>query len=223
MSADIEIWKAGACQASVSRRAIVLRSDELLDLRLERRRADGGVRWRGRGALDVFGDDATVGAGACERAELDAALARDAASKRRRLQAAPFDAACSLAAASAEGFAATLAFLLARGPGRTLFLRLAFGDLGRLLLRLDLLPGLADDGDPLADLDFLAREDLEQDAAGIRFDLLRHLLGVELVERLALLDLVALLLKPADDRAGLHSLAEPGRLTSTATNAPRSC
>jgi hypothetical protein len=28
MSADIEIWKAGACQASVRRRAIVLRSEE---------------------------------------------------------------------------------------------------------------------------------------------------------------------------------------------------
>ena len=121
---------------------------ELLDLRLERRRADGGVRGRGRGALDVLGDDTTLGARAGERAELDAALARDATRERRRLQAAPVRGCLLLGSRVGGGFAATLALLLARGPGRTLFLRLIFGDLGRLLLRLDLLPGLADDGNP---------------------------------------------------------------------------
>ena len=40
-------------------------------------------------------------------------------------------------------------------------------------------------------------------------DLLRHLLGVELVEGLALLDGLTLGLEPAHDRAGLHPLAEP--------------
>ena len=47
------------------------------------------------------------------------------------------------------------------------------------------------------------------DAGGVRLDLLRHLVGVELVERLALLDRVALGHQPADDRPGLHALAEP--------------
>ena len=47
---------------------------------------------------------------------------------------------------------------------------------------------------------------------GLGLDLLRHLVGVELVERLALLDLVALGLEPLDDRAGLHALAEPREL-----------
>ena len=70
---------------------------------------------------------------------------------------------------------------------------------------------LADDRDPLADLDLLALagEDLQQDAARVRLDLLRDLVRVELVERLALLDRVPFGLEPADDRAGLHALPEP--------------
>src|SRR5439155_27149818 len=46
----------------------------------------------------------------------------------------------------------------------------------------------------------------------LRLDLLRHLVGVELVQRLALLALVALGLEPLHDRAGLHALPEPWQL-----------
>ena len=54
--------------------------------------------------------------------------------------------------------------------------------------------------------------DPQQHARSLGLDLLRHLVGVELVERLALLDRVALGLEPLDDRAGLHALAEPREL-----------
>jgi hypothetical protein len=86
--------------------------------------------------------------------------------------------------------------------------RLLRRDLDRHLLAL-----LADHGDRLPDrhLTFLHR-DLQQHAGGIRLDLLRDLVRVELVERLALLDLLALGLEPADDRARLHALAEPREL-----------
>ena len=120
-------------------------------------------------------------------------------------------------------FPAALAILVSLGRGLALFLAFALGDLGLvldlgllLLLRLRLGVGhvlalLADDRDRLADLDLLALagQDLEQDARGVGLDLLGHLLRVELVERLALLDLVALGLQPAHDRPGLHALAEP--------------
>src|SRR5262249_58600868 len=53
---------------------------------------------------------------------------------------------------------------------------------------------------------------LEPAAGGLGLDLLGHLVGVELVERLALLDLVALGLEPLDDRPRLHALAEAGEL-----------
>ena len=81
----------------------------------------------------------------------------------------------------------------------------------RLLSDGYLLALLADDRDPLADLDLLALagEDLQQDAARVGFDLLGDLVRVELVERLALLDRVPFRLEPADDRAGLHALPEP--------------
>ena len=60
----------------------------------------------------------------------------------------------------------------------------------------------ADHGDRRADVDLaLGHEDLEQHAVRLGLDLLRHLVGVELVQRLALLDRVALGLEPADDRA----------------------
>jgi hypothetical protein len=73
-------------------------------------------------------------------------------------------------------------------------------------------PG-ADDPDGRADVDLAVRDDdLQEDAVGLRLDLLRHLVGVELVERLALRDRVALGLQPADDRPGLHALAQPREL-----------
>jgi hypothetical protein len=91
-------------------------------------------------------------------------------------------------------------------------------DLGAAFVRLDairrlvlltlggfrhLFPRFADDRDRLADLDLLTfvGEDLEQHAARVGLDLLRHLFGVELVQRLALLHLLALGLEPLDDDA----------------------
>jgi hypothetical protein len=82
---------------------------------------------------------------------------------------------------------------------------------------------LADDRDRLADRDLAFLDgDLQQHAGRLRLHLLRHLLGVELVERLALLDLLALLLQPGDDRAGLHALAEPRQLDLSCHRGPRS-
>ena len=120
--------------------------------------------------------------------------------------------------------AAALALFFARGRGRA-FLLLVLVDLDRSLRLVlgDVLALLADDRDPLADLDLLALagEDLEQDAARVGLDLLGDLVRVELVERLALLDLVALRLQPADDRARLHALAEPRKVDVNRHFAPR--
>src|SRR5439155_2849089 len=94
----------------------------------------------------------------------------------------------------------------------------------RRLLDLRLLALFADDGDRAADLDLaLAHLDLQQHARRLRLDLLGHLLGVELVERLALLDPVALALQPLDDRPGLHPLAEAGKLDLSCHSGKRSC
>src|SRR5919198_167725 len=89
--------------------------------------------------------------------------------------------------------------------GRRLWLR--GGQVGHLF------PLLADDGDGGADIGLaLGDGDLEQDAGGLGLDLLGHLVGVELVERLALFDCVALRLEPLDDRPGLHALPEARKL-----------
>jgi hypothetical protein len=77
----------------------------------------------------------------------------------------------------------------------------------------DLLAFLADHGDGLADRDLAFGDgDPEQDTRGVGLDLLGDLVGVELVERLALLHLLALGLEPANDRARLHALAEAREL-----------
>ena len=74
-------------------------------------------------------------------------------------------------------------------------------------------PRPLDHRDRRADLDLaLGDDDLEQDAVDVGLDLLGDLVGVELVERLALRDRVALGLQPADDHARLHPLAEPREL-----------
>ena len=103
--------------------------------------------------------------------------------------------------------------------------RLLLSDLlGRLGLRdRELLALLADHADRLADrhLAFLDR-DLQQDAGEVGLDLLRHLVRVQLVQRLALLDLVPLGLEPLDDRARLHPLPEPGQLDLASHSARRS-
>ena len=90
MSADIEIWNAGASQASVSRRATVRRNDESGSTSTSPDGA-GAARpargWAAPGPLDVLGDDPPLGAGAGERGEFDPALARDPAGERRGLDA----------------------------------------------------------------------------------------------------------------------------------------
>src|SRR5262249_61312020 len=105
-------------------------------------------------------------------------------------------------------------FLFTPAPGGVLLLSVV-RDLARLA-------ALADDGDRLADGHLALRDrDLQQNARGVGLDLLRHLLGVELVERLALLDLVALGLEPPDDRSRLHALPETRELDLSCHCAPR--
>ena len=91
MSIETPSWKTGAAQASVSRRAIVLRVDGHRRRPRPRPRAaarSGRRRLRGcrrRARLDVLRDDAPVGSGAGQRGEVDPALARDPARQRRGL------------------------------------------------------------------------------------------------------------------------------------------
>src|SRR5204863_4810228 len=111
----------------------------------------------------------------------------------------------------------TLAFLLARGPRRALFLR-------PVLALLNVLALLPAHRDRLADGHLaLLHRDLQQYAREVRFDLLRHLVGVELVERLALLDRLALALQPLDDRPRLHPLPEPRELDLASHAPPSAC
>jgi len=77
----------------------------------------------------------------------------------------------------------------------------------------DVLVLCADHGDGLPDVDLTVRDhDLEQDAGSLGLHLLRHLVGVELVERLALGDRLALRLQPAHDRPRFHPLPETRQL-----------
>src|SRR5260370_11444565 len=69
---------------------------------------------------------------------------------------------------------------------------------------------VADEADRLTYFDLAFRDgDLQEHAARLGLDLLRHLVRVELVERFALLDLLAFGLEPLDDRPRLHALPEP--------------
>ena len=147
-----------------------------------------------------------------ELREIDAALARDAPRERRRLDAAvrrpSLDgrlAACACGdPASAAGAGARPSVPRLAGASRRRRRSRRLGDLLALV---------ADEADRLADLDLaLGDRDLQQHAGRLGLDLLRHLVGVELVERLALLDRLALGLQPLDDRPGLHALAEPRQL-----------
>src|SRR5205807_2784754 len=154
-------------------------------------------------------DHAALGPGPRDGAQVDAALARDAPRQRRSLDPAvargrgldlrhPF-------LAVGRRLPPALAILFTRARRRALLLR--------IVAHLDRFALLADDGDCLADFHLTFRDgDLEEDTGGVGLDLLRHLVGVELVERLALLDLVALGLEPLDDRPGLHPLAETRQL-----------
>ncbi len=162
---------------------------------------------------------ALLGEPACERRGLDAAavavapaVGRAAAGLLRLRSAVP---SCPVPASrprsrSSSRFGAIAGFSALSSapspPSTALFVSRLL--LGRPIQRSLFALG-ADHGHGLPDLDLaLLDEDLQEDARGVGLDLLGDLLGVELVERLALLDLVTLGLEPAHDRAGLHALAE---------------
>ena len=137
MSADIEIWNAGACQASVRRRAIVRRTDESCSTSTS---PDGGATAAGAGALgdrcagfhplDVLGHDPSLRPGSRERREVDPALARDATRERRGLDPAAvahrlgLPSLRDLLARTARGAPPALALLLARRRRRAFLLRI---------------------------------------------------------------------------------------------------
>src|SRR5919206_532561 len=84
----------------------------------------------------------------------------------------------------------------ARAAASSAIVRLSRGS-GRTFLERDLFPFLADHRDRAAHRDLaLLHRDLQQDAGSLGLDLLRHLVGVELVQRVALLDVLALGLEP---------------------------
>ncbi len=151
------IWNAGACHASVSLRAIVRRSD------VSGMRSISPV---GAGAGTVV---VAVGAG------LAAARSTSSATTRP-------SRVCDLL--GGRRLPAALALGFGRRPGGTFFLRSFGGRLRRCSReRGHVFALLADHGDRRPDvrLAFCDRN-LEQDAGGLGFDLLRHLVGVELVD-----------------------------------------
>ena len=130
------------------------------------------------GALDVLGDDPPVRPRAAQAGEVDAAFARDPARERRRLDAAVRARRSALGPRppAARSTFACNNLLLAGSALRD-------GE------RATSSPCGADEGDRPADLDLAGGDrDLQQDARRLGLDLLRHLVGVELVERLALGD-----------------------------------
>ena len=146
-------------------------------------------------ALDVLGDDPAVRPGAGEGDELDAALARHPAGERRGLDAAAGRAAARRRRLREPRTAPSR--LAGEGSGSTVAAGSAAISDGTSEMA-NSSPRLADHRDRLPDRHLaLGDRDLEQDAARLGLDLLRRLVGVELVERLALLDRVALGLEPA--------------------------
>jgi hypothetical protein len=166
-----------------------------------------------------------------QRRDVDAPLARDPPCERRRLHAAPIRLPTRAGDLGARGLLGlrsdrppSLALLVTCRCARAFF-HLLVGDLrsfgllrgGRPLVPLpaviDFLAGLADERDRPPHVDLaLAHCDLQEDARRLRLHLLRHLLRIELVQRLAALHLVTLVLEPADDRARFHPLAQPRQL-----------
>jgi hypothetical protein len=156
--------------------------------------------------LDVLGDDAAVGAGPVHAPEVDSALAREAACEWRCLDPFPGSAGRRGRRRCCDRRDRRQRRALDRrngGSGRSRF------GLGRL----DGLSGLADEAERRADGDLAFPDgDLQERPAHVRLDLLRHLLRVQLVEEVALLDRVPFGLQPFDDRPRLHPLAEPRQL-----------
>ena len=148
--------------------------------------AGAAARRRGdRRALDVLGDDPPVGPGAGERAEVDAALARHPAGERRGLDppgrlARAVDRGAEASRRRRRGSAAASA-ASATALGR-------FGRLRHGSARVS--PGSPISATVLPDRHLaLGDGDREQHAARLGLDLLGRLVGVDLEERLALLDL----------------------------------
>ncbi len=84
---------------------------------------------------------------------------------------------------------------------------------GGCAARRDDLAGLADHRDRLPDGHLAGLDrNLEQDTGNVGLHLLGHLVGVELVKRLAALHAVSDRLQPLDDRPGLHALPEARKL-----------
>ena len=219
MSIETPSWKTGAAHASVRRRAIVLRIEvsattSTSPSRRERRRRRGRSRRR-RGAFS------TSSATMRPSGPVPASAARSTP-RSRAIRRASGDALIRAVRADAHGSASLVA---ARGrPASARRSRLPrLGGLPRPQARAPPAPAAAlpSPSSPSCPITAIVEptstspsgdDDLEQDAVEVGLDLLRHLVGVELVERLALLDGVALGLEPADDRAGLHALPEPGQL-----------
>jgi len=212
MSADIAIWNAGACQASVRRRAIVRRTEVSGTRSISPGIAGAGAAGAGAPAAARSTSSATTRPSGPVPLSEPSSMPRSRAIRRASgdaLMRAPAPLPCD-----GGHFTAALALLLARRAGRALLL-CRFRD--RLcLLGLDgrdVLALLADEGDRGADIGLAFCDgDLEQDAGSFGLDLLRHLVRVELVERLAFLDLITFGLEPLDDRPRLHALAQPGEL-----------
>jgi len=195
-----------------------------LDLAGRRRHRRSGGCGSGFGALDVLGHDSPLRPCARERGQVDTALPRDPSRQRRCLHPPPVARGLglprlrNLLARLARGLASLFALLLARGCRRALLLRILVDLLRSRAVAAAaqigcLFPFLADDRDRLADRHLaLLHCDLQQHAGRLGLDLLRDLVGVELIERLAFFDAVALGLEPLDDRAGLHALAQPRQL-----------
>ena len=214
MSRRHEIWKTGASHARSAGAQSSSDRGQLASTSLGGRRPRSPATWRARAAarcpLDVLGDDRGP-RGRCRKSAMS--IPRSRAIRR----------------ASGEALTRPSVPLRRRrdvlGGGRRRLLSASWRRPGQpSRAGLDLLgacrpsgsatsPRLADVRDRrLPDPARPPRRDPQQDARGIGLDLLRHLLGVDLVERLALRDLVSLGLQPADDRRGLHPLAEPGEL-----------
>ncbi len=182
---------------------------DALDLALRSGRRRGGRclrrRRRDRGPLDVLRDDPALRAGAGQSRQVDPSLARDPPRERRRL-----DPAAVPGGRDGGGLRHSSRRALRRD--RHLLARRRFLHRLRAGPFRDGLPRLADVGDRGADRHLaLGDDDLQQHAGRLRLDLLRHLVGVELEQRLTLLHLIALGDEPADDRSCLHPLAQPGK------------
>ena len=186
-------------------------------VRAQRRRAAGR-------RLDVLRDDAAVRARAGNEGEIDPALSGDPARQRACLDATVRSSAPG-AGAPHDGAGAAATSGLTRAPVTAAAQR---GEresaLGCWVAAGPSSPPLTlplDHGHRRADPDLaLGHDDLEEDAVELGLDLLRHLVGVELVERLSLLTRSP---SPLSQRTIVpDSIPCPrrGSLTSVATSAP---